>query len=332
MKKKIIILILILIILTVGIFSALIFLGVFNTNYVLKVGNIKISPSEYKIYLYEQKKFFEETGEADIWEVDIDGTSAEDIAKQNTINSIVTVKSALQQADKLNIKLSDSDYQTITSEAEKFYNELGSLAEKLEITYDDVYDVMEESNIQRKVFDYIANGFVIDENDFNEYYETYFNENKADLVPMKIKYIFVGFDKDKKNYDKAYSIMLGIRSKLANNEDFDTLIEKYSQSNEKSEINMKKGLFEDNVEEAVCTLGKTGDVSDIIVASNGFYIVKATYIPEVDMQAIKENAKEEYIQNKKDELYQEQSKKWSTDFAIEKNDELYSSINISDLN
>ena len=185
---------------------------------------------------------------------------------------------------------------------------------------------------QRKVFDYIANGFVIDENDFNEYYEAYFKENKADLVPMKIKYIFVGFDKDKKNYDKAYSIMLGIRSKLANNEDFDTLIEKYSQSNEKSEINMKKGLFEDNVEEAVCTLGKTGDVSDIIVASNGFYIVKATYIPEVDMQAIKENAKEEYIQNKKDELYQEQSKKWSTDFAIEKNDELYSSINISDLN
>ena len=196
MKKKIILISGIVAVLLIAIISIISLSSSFNSNYVFKVGDIKISPSEYKIYLHEQKNFFEETGGDDIWETSIDGMSAEDFAKQKTINSIVAVKSALPQADKLGITLSDDDLNTIKADSEKFFKDLGNdLVKKFDVTYDDIYTIIKEGQIQKKVFDYMTNGVKIDDSEFKTYFDDYYKTNIVDSTDIKVKYIFKSYKK-----------------------------------------------------------------------------------------------------------------------------------------
>jgi len=333
MKNKIV-LIIIFSLIIIGLAAFAIFsLKGFNDGYAIKIGDdIKVSPGEYMVYLYEQKKHFEETGGADIWETDIDGVLAEDLAKQNAIDTVIDVKVATCQADKFNIELSEEEFDNAKSESERFFGELGSeWTGKFDVTYDDVKKIIEDGFIRTKVFDYVTGGYTIDDKEFEEYFKEYFNENKADLVDMRIKYIFKGFNKDKSDFDKVYDEMSEILLKARGGEDFDTLIKEYSERNEHTEVEMKKGLFESAVDDVVCDMSKKGDISDIIAVSNGFYIVYASDVNPIDISSVKQAEKENYIRRKKDELYRRQAEKWLNSFTVEKNDEVFSSVNIKDI-
>ena len=78
-------------------------------DYVAEIGGTKISRGEFMVYLIEQKKNFEEQGGSDIWGADFDGVSAIEVAKQNALDSITMVKSAVKQTDSLGIKLDEKD-------------------------------------------------------------------------------------------------------------------------------------------------------------------------------------------------------------------------------
>jgi len=331
MNKKIILIIAFFMLLILSA-SGLYLYNTLNSNYVFKIGDIKISPNEYKVYLYEQKKFFEETGGTDIWETDMDGVAAEDVAKQQTINSIVAVKSALTQAEKLNISLSEDELKTVKAESDRFYNEIGSeRAEKFEITADDVYNIIKEGQIQKKVFNYITNGFEISNAEFKTYFDEYYKNNKNDLTNIKLKYIFKSLNKDKSNIEEVKSEMEKINELLKKGYDFNELSVQYSESSEKNEITMKKGLFGNKAEAEIYSAKSTGLIQKVIETDNGFYIFYITNIEQPDIKELEETVKSDYIQKKKQEIYQQQSDKWLTEVTIEKNDELFSSIKISDI-
>jgi len=333
MKNKIVLLIIFSLLITALLFVIIFRLDPFKNNYAIKIGdNIKVSSGEYMVYLYEQKKHFEETGGNDIWETDIDGVLAEDLAKQNATDTIVDVKVAMEQADKLNIELSEDDLKEAKKETDKFFDELGvERTEKFGVTYDDINNIIKDGFIRTKVFDYITGGYTVNDEEFDEYFEEYYNENKADLVDMKIKYIFKGFNRDKSDFDRVYEQMSEILSRAREGEDFDDLINRYSERNERTEVKMKKGLFESAVDDVVCDMDKKGEISDIIFVSNGFYIVYVSDVNPVDISAIKQTEKENYIKRKKDELYRQQREKWINSYTVEKNDEVFFSINVKDI-
>ncbi len=303
-----------------------------NDDYVCRIGDIKIYPGEYKVYFYEQKKFFEETGGTDIWETDIDGASAEDVAKQQTINSIAAVKIALNQWEKLNITFSEAELNSIQSEADKFYNELGSdRIEKFEVTFDDIYNIIREGQIQKKVFDYITEGFIIKDEEINEYFNEYYEANKVDLTNIKVKYIFKGFNEDKSNFNEVYRQMEEIYAKVTAGENFDELINKYSESSQKGEITLKKDSFENTVKNEIYAIGEKNKTTGIITSDSGFYIVYISKFEKPDIKNLQSKVREEYIQRKKQEVYQKQSERWLEDFPIERNNEVFSKIGIEDI-
>ncbi len=268
----------------------------------------------------------------DIWETDIDGASAENVAKQQAISSIATVKTALAQFEKLNIAFSNDEQENIKTEAERFYNELGEdRAKSFDINQDDVYNIIKEGQIQKKVFEYITNGFHISDKELKTYFNEYWEKNKYDLKNIKIKYIFKSFDKKKNNYDEVYNQMKEIHNLVKKGVDFDQLVNKYSESPQKNEILMKKGLLESNVEAAVYSVAKENETTDIITSYNGFYIVYITKIEEPNMEILEKTVNEEYTQKKKQEMYQRQSEKWLSEFPIEINNEIFSKININDI-
>ena len=167
-------------------------------DYVAEIGNTKISRGEFMVYLIEQKKNFEEQGGSDIWEADFDGVSAIEVAKQNALDSITMVKSAVKQTDSLGIKLDEKDISDIDNQTKSLMSEFSSeeLTE-LSLDYDKIHSILEESALQSKVYDYVTSNYVVNSDEMNKYIEEYkkkTEESYKNTVEKYSKYSF--FDSD----------------------------------------------------------------------------------------------------------------------------------------
>jgi len=289
-----------------------------NNKYALKIDKEKISANEYKIYLYEQIKTFKEKGGDDIWETDFDGISAEDIAKQNAINSIVLVKTAVKQSKELNININNDDINNIKKESDSLFNELNSNIKNNTISEKEVENVITESYIQKKVYKFVTDGFVISNADFDAYFNNYYEENKKQLNKVEICYIFISAD----NEDAEQKIEQ-IHEKILLGEDFEQLQKMYSQG-DNNVINVNN-LSDTAIEDAAYNLNEN-EISNIIQTNDGYYIIKIVKVDTPDLTTLKKDVEKYYIQQKKQEIYQKQSDSWSSDIDIEKNEKLINSI------
>lgn len=299
-----------------------------SNNYVLTINGAKISKGEYMVYLYEQKKSFEERGGTDIWEADFDGTSAQDVAKQNAINSITLVKAAVAQSDSLKIKLDSNDLSEIESESTDLYNDMGeSKANLLGVTKDDIYKIIEESHIQQKVYDLVTDGFEINEDDFESYFSQHYDSEISRYNNLTVKQIYLPADSDSTtlNYDKAHEA----RSKIKTGDDFDTVQAKYNTSPQKDSFLLEDGMYDEAISDVLYHLPQ-GAVSDVLEGSDGYYIFKIDSIEAPDMSSVREGLRAEYIREKKMEIYQAQNEQWQANMKIEKNDIVYDVIDIKD--
>lgn len=299
-----------------------------SSVYAFKINSEEISLGEFKMYLYEQKKLFEQKGGEDIWETDFDGVPAEDVAKQNAVNSIVMVKAAVKQSSNFDIALNESEKEKVRTDAEEFYTELREkTAMEFELTVNDIYEILCEGEIQKKVFNYITDGFEISEADFNSYFNNYYEKNKSELNEVLIRYIFKSTESSRDIKETGAEVEK-IYLEVLNGEDFSKLQNVYSDSTEKGIVEMEIGLFEPDVENAVYNL-ETGEISPIIQTGDGFYIIKAENVKKPDMNQLKESIKDTYINEKKQEIYQKQNQKWVSEYNIQKNEELWQSIKVN---
>lgn len=334
MKNKKIIFIALLVILITAFTGCTMSFG--GRDYVVKINGEKISISEYNIYLYEQKKIFEQKGGEDIWETDFDGVPAQEVAKQNAVNSILIVKTSVEQAKSLGIKLNEEDKSKVKADAEKFCDEIGTdEMESLSLTEKKVYNVLLEGRIQKKVYEYITDGFEISKADFESYFNNYYEENKKELNNVKAAFIFINTsDLDSKSADyenliiQRYNKAEQIYERAIMQDDFLKLQEQYSDSKERGIKDIKTGELETAVEDAVYSTDKN-KVSDIIQTGNGYYIIKVYDIIKPDIKELKTELKIQYVNEKKQEIFQNQCDKWSSETTIEKNEKIWDSISIS---
>lgn len=299
-----------------------------NNDYVLTINGSKISKGEYMVYLYEQKKSFEERGGTDIWEADFDGISAEDVAKQNAINSITLVKAAVAQADSLKIQLESNDYSEISAESIRLYDDIGqSKANLLGVTQEDIEIIIKESHIQQKVYDLVTNGVEVNEDDFEAYFNDHYTSEISRYNNITIKQIYFPADNEAStvNYDKA----MEARMKINNGQDFDKIQAEYSSSPKNEAFLLEDGMYDDGINDALYYLTE-GTVSDVLESTDGYYIFKIIAVESPDMDSVRESLKAEYIREKKMEIYQAQNEQWQSNMKIEKNDVVYDVIDIRD--
>lgn len=312
--KKIIILIL-----------ALILTGCFNSNnYIVKIGNDKISRGEYLVYLMEQKKSFESQGGSDIWEADFDGVSAEEVAKQNAVNTLVMVKTAVKQTKELGITLNEDDKKNVETQTEELLNDFKSSdLENLDLNKDKIYKIMEEVALQQKVYAYVTDSYTINEAEFNEYLNQYYEEHKIEFTKYMIKEIFLQPDTTgTENKDKINSVY----NKIINGTSFNTMLSEISPESNKDAFELDSSLYTENTLQYIYNHEK-GDVF-LVEDVDGYHIFEITDIINIPIESIEPKIREKYINDKKQSIYQTQNDNWQGDISVEKNDDAWNNISI----
>lgn len=304
---------------------ALIFTGCsFSNNYVIKIGNDKISRGEYLVYLMEQKKSFEQQGGTDIWEADFDGVSAEEVAKQNAVNTIVMVKTAVKQTKELGINLTEDDKKGIEAQTIELLNDFKPEDLKnLDLNKEKIYHIMEEVALQQKVYSYVTDSYTVNEAEFKEYLNQYYNEHKADFSKYMIKEIFLQPDttgsKNKETAETAYS-------KISDNASFDAVLKELSPASSTEAIELDPSLYTENTLQQIYS-HKKGD-SFLVDDTDGYHIFYIDDIINSSIESIEPAIREQYVNNKKQAIYQTQTDRWQGDITVEKNDEVWKNISI----
>lgn len=292
-------------------------------DYVAEIGNTKISRGEFMVYLIEQKKNFEEQGGSDIWEADFDGVSAIEVAKQNALDSITMVKSAVKQTDSLGIKLDEKDISDIDNQTKSLMSEFSSeeLTE-LSLDYDKIHSILEESALQSKVYDYVTSNYVVNSDEMNKYIEEYKKKNAGEFNTYTVQELFVQGDVEgsNQNYTKAQDAY----NKIKNGSDFSSVAKEISPDLNTNSKTLDINLYGEDVLQAIYKTAK-GNVT-FISATDGYYIFKVNDITPTDNTDKIKELENQYTESKKQQIYQAQITQWSGNTSVKKNEDVWNSI------
>lgn len=292
-------------------------------DYVAEIGNTKISRGEFMVYLIEQKKNFEEQGGSDIWEADFDGVSAIEVAKQNALDSITMVKSAVKQTDSLGIKLDEKDISDVDNQTKSLMSEFSSeeLTE-LSLDYDKIHSILEESALQSKVYDYVTSNYVVNSDEMNKYIEEYKKKNAGEFNTYTVQELFVQGDVEgsNQNYTKAQDAY----NKIKNGADFSSVAKEISPDLDTNSKTLDINLYGEDVLQAIYKTAK-GNVT-FISATDGYYIFKVNDITPTDNTDKIKELENQYTESKKQQIYQAQITQWSGNTSVKKNEDVWNSI------
>ena len=292
-------------------------------DYVAEIGNTKISRGEFMVYLIEQKKNFEEQGGSDIWEADFDGVSAIEVAKQNALDSITMVKSAVKQTDSLGIKLDEKDISDIDNQTKSLMSEFSSeeLTE-LSLDYDKIHSILEESALQSKVYDYVTSNYVVNSDEMNKYIEEYKKKNAGEFNTYTVLELFVQGDVEgsNQNYTKAQDAY----NKIKNGADFSSVAKEISPDLDTNSKTLDINLYGEDVLQSIYKTAK-GNVT-FISATDGYYIFKVNDITPTDNTDKIKELENQYTESKKQQIYQAQITQWSGNTSVKKNEDVWNSI------
>ena len=292
-------------------------------DYVAEIGNTKISRGEFMVYLIEQKKNFEEQGGSDIWEADFDGVSAIEVAKQNALDSITMVKSAVKQTDSLGIKLDEKDISDIDNQTKSLMSEFSSeeLTE-LSLDYDKIHSILEESALQSKVYDYVTSNYVVNSDEMNKYIEEYKKKNAGEFNTYTVQELFVQGDVEGSNQN--YTTAQDAYNKIKNGADFSSVAKEISPDLDTNSKTLDINLYGEDVLQAIYKTAK-GNVT-FISATDGYYIFKVNDIAPTDNADKIKELENQYTESKKQQIYQAQIKQWSGNTSVKKNEDVWNSI------
>lgn len=145
---------------------------------VLKIDGEDISRSEYMVYLYTATQNFLSAAGEDVWNMDFDGQTADELVEDRTISTLQSVIAAKAYADENDIALTDAQKEEAKRAADDFIAEVSPEdLEKMGIDAEGMYPLMERSYLYSLVYETIAAECEVDPEEMTRYYE----ENKEQL-------------------------------------------------------------------------------------------------------------------------------------------------------
>lgn len=258
----------------------------FTEEMVLKINEREIMKSEYMVYLYSTTQSFLSAAGADVWNMDFDGQTADELLEERTIQTIRTVIAAEEYAAANAITLTEEQQAEAQAAAEQFVAAVSAedLA-KMGIDADGAVPVMEASYLYSLVYHEIAAECEVDAGELQKYRAENEAALREDYAQVDMEAILL--DDAEKAQEAAERAKAG--------EDFQKLFAEYdiAQEEEREPIEMYQSYLQLN-------FGVTEDVQvgDIVgpfqMDEASFVLLRAIDVSEPDAAELDELAETIY--------------------------------------
>ena len=314
-----------------------------DATVVFQYGDNIVTLGEVYIYTQTVGERYESQYGQDVWSLTIDGEDGEevpmpDVVKEEVINEIVRVKTLVANADEYKIKLTDEEKAVIEKDATAFFEGLTDqdIAD-MEITYDKVYKVMEETTIAKLVKEKALKDTVIEVSDekarmttfYDMYFQCYTIDTEGTVQPFSAENMAIQYE----NALQACST-LATASIDGDREagDIEKLAEYYNLENAKEQTLTPEAIYEIYGEDVYNLLYsmENGDYSTVVETEYGYHVFQM--IELTDQKATnsrKEIMREELMAEAMEDKFTVWKMTIDSDFSYEKsvNMEVYSKIN-----
>ena len=256
----------------------------FADEAVLKINDREIMRSEYMVYLYTTTKSFVSAAGEDVWSMDFDGQTADELVEERTISTIQSVIAAKEYAAANDIALTEEQKAEAKAAVEQFMAgvseedmaKMGMDAEKLQ-------PLMEDSYLYTLVHQEIAAECDVDAGDMEAYYQENKAQLKKDYTSLKLQTILQ--DDGEKAAEAA--------ERAKNGEDFVSLFEEYD-IDPAAENGGEMTVFQTYLENSFGLTDEmeAGDVAGPLQIGEGYFILKAvekTVPTEEEVKALAES-------------------------------------------
>jgi parvulin-like peptidyl-prolyl isomerase len=307
----------------------------FNDNSRTAVAEIdgeKVYLSDFYYYLIEQMKMFESTGGADIWDTDFGGgESADNLAKQNALNDIITVKVAVKQAQRQGVALDEAETAESAERARSMYDELSAeynLSADMDLP--SLTEIVRQTDIYTKLFAKVTENYEVSNSDFERYFSVYYGENRKSLEDITVQYLLCV--KGERAAENAALIQMLASQGRPMDEILPMLLGAAGIENIKYGRAMaNESLIHPEAVEIAYEL-PVGVVSDIIPTSDGgYYVLEVLDISLPDINGLRDKVMQIYIDEKKTEVFDREYARWAENVNIVRNQNILSEVSVFDL-
>lgn len=185
---------------------------------VMKIDGQEIMKSEYMVYLYTTTQSFVAMAGDDVWSMDFDGQTADELVEERTISTLQSVIAAKAYAEANGIALTDVEKEEAKAAAEQFISSVSAEhLEKMGVDVEKLTPLMEASYLYSLVYEEIAAECGVDEEDMEAFYQENKEQLKEDYTQVSLQSILLD------DAEKAEEAMARARA----GEDFKALFAEY---------------------------------------------------------------------------------------------------------
>lgn len=274
-------------------------------NHVFSINGDKCSREEARLYLCNYQNIYGNAYGLNLWEYDYsqmeEGSTLEDYVKDVTLNELVHIMCMEQLAKQQEITLTEEEMEKVEKAADEYYETL-SKEERSYIGIDKkaLKSCYEKYALAQKLYRTLTQGI-------NEEV----SDDEARVVHIQQIYV--------KNEETA----LLVQQKLAAKEKFDKLATTYNEA-EEMETYLARGEYEKAVDDVVFHLDNN-EVSDMIVAEDGYYFIKCLNKFE---QELTEANKENIIIKRREEQFDDKFNGFVKESLFELNEKAWEDIKV----
>jgi len=300
-----------------------------NGKLIVMIGDNRVYYNEIMVYLKSAQANYEAEYGAGIWEADIlgDGETFGTMMKEEVINQVTELKIIRAKAAELGITLAEEEVAEANAYAQEHYNGLSKEdIQKYLITPELLLQVYSDNLLANKVFENLTINV-----------DTEVAEDEAKQITVQDILIYsTDFDENgnkvaltAEEKQAAYEKVMQLAQTAKTTEDFYTFAEANSEA-DTIEYTFGKGQASEEYsaafEQAAFNL-KTGQVSGIITTDYGWHILYC--VSDFNEDATTQ-VKESIIEERRNAMFAELYKEWSSDYEVVINDEAWKAVSFEE--
>ena len=261
----------------------------FSDVVIARIDGEEIMQSEYMVYLYTTTKSFVEAAGEDVWNLDFDGMSAEELVQERAFSTIQSVIAAKKYAKENNISLTQEQITEAHQSAEEFKAKVSPEDwEKMNVTEKQLQALMEESYLYSVVYDTLAAECEVNPKEMENYYTENADSIREGYTQITIDTIMLD--------DLQTAEEVAARAQAG--EDFDALFAAYDVDDaaKESEHGGAMTLYQNylKIQFGITQPLEVGQITDAVQADTHYFVLKVKAITPPTEEEVRAQAEKDY--------------------------------------